>query len=104
MESAMRVALTTRHLAVTKALHHLVQRRANFAFARFAGRLKEVRLRLVGDGPLVVCLATARVLPGEIVTVRGTYATAESAIVDVCERLRQRIVRSIERRRALARG
>jgi ribosome-associated translation inhibitor RaiA len=100
----MRIAFSARHLPVTKHLDDLVQRRAQFAFSRFIGHLADVRLRLAGDGPLVYCLATVRLMPGEILAVHGTYSTAESAVADACERMRSRIVRALDRRRQRGRS
>lgn len=100
----MRLALTTRHLPLTSGLEQLAERRASFALGRFARRLAEVRVRLAGEGPLVGCLATARLIPGEVVAVHGTYATAQGAISDICERLRERVLRAIERRQQRGRS
>ncbi len=94
----MRLAITARHLPMTSALEELARRRAGFAFGRFSQRLAEVRFRLAGEGPMVGCLATARVLPGQVLAVHGTYESPQAAITDLCERLRERIMRALDRR------
>lgn len=94
----MRLAITARHLPVTSDLEQLAQRRATFALGRLAHHLTDVRVRLAGEGPSVGCLATARLVPGVIVAVSGLYANPQSAVSDICERLRERVLRALERR------
>lgn len=100
----MRLAITARHLPLTSALEELARRRAGFALGRFAQRLAEVRFRLAGEGPMVGCLATARVLPGQVLAVHGTYESPQAAIADLCERLRERVMRALERRQQRGRS
>jgi hypothetical protein len=95
----MRLALTTRHLPVTAGLEQLAERRAQFILGPFSSRLAEVRVRLSGDGAMVGCLATACLMPGELLAVHGTYSNPQSAVSDICERLSQCVARAIERRR-----
>jgi ribosome-associated translation inhibitor RaiA len=93
----MRVSLKTRHIPASQELEQLVERRARLALSRFTNRLSSVRLSLAHEGNGVDCLATAKMSHGRKLVVGGVYPSFESAIAEVCERMRLRLIRECSR-------
>lgn len=99
----MDIHLTTRHLDRTPALVDLVQRRAAFAFARFATMVHAVEIRLADtNGPRggadIACLARLRLVGGGDVLVEGSALSPEAGATAAIDRLAGRLRRLIDRR------
>jgi putative sigma-54 modulation protein len=94
----MDIRLITRHLDRRPGLIDLVQRRAGFAFARFADLIGAVEIRLTDvNGPRggsdIACLARVRLVAGGDVIVETTAPSPEAGAVHAINRLSSRLRR-----------
>jgi ribosome-associated translation inhibitor RaiA len=99
----MNINLITRHLDRTQALVDHAQRRATFAFDRFATVVRDIDIRVSDvNGPRggsgIACLARLRLATGGDVLVESTAASPEEGISLTISRLANRLRRLTARR------
>ena len=104
----MEIQFQLRHLALPLGFTELAVRRIRFGLARFAPRIRRVRVRLedlnaMRGGIDKRCVVEALLRPNGAVVVEVLDAELESAVGRAVDRMARRISDAVQRRRELRR-
>jgi len=100
----MNIDCICRHLKPEPTIVDFAKRRAGLALGRFANRIDSLVLRIDDvNGPRggldISCLGTATLHGGETVVITARHTSAQGAVIEVMTRLRQAVIRTLERAR-----